>query len=783
MWYVLAAGMKPERNWIVYGAIVAAALCFVALWYANPGLPGAFDIYMYYYPNMLYAVQRLHHGGSGLLWNPWQNCGQPSFGISSTGLLYPANLFFLLVDPDRALLLVTAFNLSVAGISAYALSRELGTGRAAALGAAFAFEFSCATIQLNAWGPQMAGSYVWLPAAMLCCERLLRAPRLRFAIGLGIVLALPLLTGFPQVVFFTYQLIALRVLFEFVSRRFSLPWLTLRLLGFGMALAPLLTAVLLVPGIEAARLSVRGGDLSPNEINVYGVLSWSGLARTVTFRWDEHNPLQYVPAIAAMACWLRPATRRTALFYALAGALYFTLAFGPKTPLFRLYMRLPLGSAFRMPVRFMWMTSFCGAVLTGLGLDALLWRSPENGVWRRWSAVAVTLGTLLVLAKISPNGLRPGEWLFGGAVVMGVLAGTVDALQGVRTVLCVGGVILGVVLFNAKALPSRLQPLSVRPLASFQHLIDGRTLDSYSEPLQSLRTRLTAQERAFFVFPHGDFSLMPKTGSLFSIPVAEDYEPQAISLFADYFVFMETGAPRRDLSEFYFVGFDAMEPGFSRRLLDLAAVRYVVAASRVDNTAQVLSPPLHPVTVPGDGQLTVYENPQALPRAFYVPSVEVVPDASALLQRLAYGRDDLRRVALVEQPPSSGFTAASDARPGGEAEIIVDEPEHVVVRVSAPARGFLHLADQYFPGWRATVNGAPAPILRANYAFRAVEVPAGTSTVEFRYRPVSVLIGAAITAITLAGLAILAFRSARGRVRRTTRRFAVGPAPRTREPD
>src|SRR5262249_48889964 len=251
-------GMKPERDWIVYGAIVAAALFFVALWYATPGVPRAYDIYMYYYPNMLYAVQRLHHGGSGLLWNPWQNCGEPSFGISSTGLLYPANLFFLLVDPDRALLLVTAFNLSVAGISAYALSRELGTGRPAALGAACAFQFSCATIQLNTWGPQVGGTYVWLPAAMLFCERLLRAPRLRFAIGLGIALALPLLTGFPQVVFFTYQLIALRVLFEFVSRRFSLPWLTLRLLGFGMALAPLLTAVLLVPGMEAAGLSVRG---------------------------------------------------------------------------------------------------------------------------------------------------------------------------------------------------------------------------------------------------------------------------------------------------------------------------------------------------------------------------------------------------------------------------------------------------------------------------------------------------------------------------------------------
>jgi uncharacterized membrane protein YfhO len=78
----------------------------------------------------------------------------------------------------------------------------------------------------------------------------------------------------------------------------------------------------------------------------------------------------------------------------------------------------------------------------------------------------------------------------------------------------------------------------------------------------------------------------------------------------------------------------------------------------------------------------------------------------------------------------------------------------VVLRVRAPARGFL-LADQDFPGWRATVDGAPAPILRANYLFRAVEVPAGESTVEFRYVPTSLWLGAAITAATLLAVGIV----------------------------
>jgi len=66
------------------------------------------------------------------------------------------------------------------------------------------------------------------------------------------------------------------------------------------------------------------------------------------------------------------------------------------------------------------------------------------------------------------------------------------------------------------------------------------------------------------------------------------------------------------------------------------------------------------------------------------------------------------------------------------------------------------LTDQDYPGWEATVDGTPTPILRANYAFRAVRVPAGTSIVEFQYRPRSVWLGGLITCSTLAALAVYA---------------------------
>jgi uncharacterized membrane protein YfhO len=94
--------------------------------------------------------------------------------------------------------------------------------------------------------------------------------------------------------------------------------------------------------------------------------------------------------------------------------------------------------------------------------------------------------------------------------------------------------------------------------------------------------------------------------------------------------------------------------------------------------------------------------------------------------------------------------------------VVRDDPEHIVLDVDAPVRGFLFLADQHAPGWSASVNGAPSPIRRANFAFRLIEVPQGTSRVELRYRPASVPIGAAISIVTLVGVGLVLLRGRRG---------------------
>jgi hypothetical protein len=149
-------------------------------------------------------------------------------------------------------------------------------------------------------------------------------------------------------------------------------------------------------------------------------------------------------------------------------------------------------------------------------------------------------------------------------------------------------------------------------------------------------------------------------------------------------------------------------------------------------------------------RVRVYENTMAYPRAYFADRVRAERSQGRVLTSVTAPGFDGRHEALVESgsPPSvpdaSGPAAASVNRPG---------PNELVVESVTTEPRLLVVSEMYFPGWRAYVDGVETPIYRTNYLFRGVVVPAGRHAVTFLYRPMSVVIGAAVT--MLAGLAVL----------------------------
>jgi hypothetical protein len=161
-----------------------------------------------------------------------------------------------------------------------------------------------------------------------------------------------------------------------------------------------------------------------------------------------------------------------------------------------------------------------------------------------------------------------------------------------------------------------------------------------------------------------------------------------------------------------------------------------------------------------DGEFEVYRNPTAWPRAYLTSSWSGASDPAVALE--AVGKLESPDRVVLERRPL--FVAGGDpAGPAGKCEIVEDGGDDLTIRTRADRPAILVLQDSFAPGWNATVNGRPAEILAANYAFRAVQVPAGTALVRFRYLPPGLAAGGAVSLAALATVVLLFAWPARGR--------------------
>jgi len=145
-----------------------------------------------------------------------------------------------------------------------------------------------------------------------------------------------------------------------------------------------------------------------------------------------------------------------------------------------------------------------------------------------------------------------------------------------------------------------------------------------------------------------------------------------------------------------------------------------------------------------------YRLPDALGRAWVVPVArQVSPDE--MLAALTDPAFDPTAEVLLEHPVSSSQYPISNVQ---YQVTLQDAPNRVTIHAVLDTPGYLVLADTWYPGWQATVDGEPAEVLQANYAFRAVYLAAGEHTVEMDYQPTSVLVGEAVSLTTLTLLVV-----------------------------
>lgn len=783
---------------IILGLTVLAAAPFARALAA--GVPVNFGDLTQFYFWQHYLVQSLRAGDLPL-WNPYALSGGPFVANPQVQAFYPLNLL-LLAGPLRITITLCAIaHLWLGGALQYAYLRSLGLRRLAACLGAVCFMLG---------GHLIAGYYaqnvtrncalVWLPGMLWAAHMAVSKRSAPWALaGAGFV-GLSIFAGFPQTTAYAIILVFGQVALSQAMcgtirlRALAADWAMTS--GF-LLLAAGLTAVQALPSLELLRLSVRQapsfdfaslGSLPPYQVaafalpNVFGSPAYHNSVFGAMF-WEA---CVYVGVVPLMLLMVPAAGGRQALlkrFFLLFAAAFLIVALGRYTPVWRLiYDHVPFANTFRFPARALGMVQFVLACSAAVAVASLAqWRrtKSERLAWSlTWSAAATfglgaaLAGSVLFRERLLSASRTLIESRYSGAEIATKLAKLpgLIALQQQAILIALLFAVLGLALL----IVCRRGLLTPRPAIAAALLAATADLLVFAFPLMrpgdfakhaappAYSSALSLDRNSYRILPMSEALFERNSGPVNGYQNVHGYDPLILASYAR-FVARINGT---DVTSFTPNTADITAPDSS--LVRLLNARYVISTKPLRSGKLRL--------VQRRPSLFVYENTAALPRAWLVPEALVVGNDDAALDHVAGAHFDPTRQVVI-----SGSNAASlGAGPGsaaagrggsgkdlGTVTVRSQQSDQISLHVSCARDCYVVLSEVYCPGWEAWVDATPVPVMRANYAFRAVAVRKGTHHVELRYRPRSIRAGAWISALSilLAVAMLIPSQGGRGRPR------------------
>lgn len=760
------------------------------------------DILNFHYPLRKVLIDS-YARGEFPLWNPYIYLGQPMLANPNYMAFYPTNLFHLFLPFNYAFKLHFIIHPILAGVGVYFLQRRLGIAPLACLGGSVVYEFSGVVLSfLNLYNFVPAVALLpWIGWAFLAA---LQTPTRRRVLLFGLLLALQILCMDVFIALGDVLLLTGLAAIDLLShphrgRRLKV---TLGVGLIGGVFAAGLGAVQILPTLELVPRSVRGAgydfasvtqwSMHPMDFANILIPNFFGNPYTIGLRgyWGEafHSGREgylvsfFVGIGACLVAVLSFFTERrriqlTVLLIALLGAL---IALGRFNPAWEwLYQYVPIFRAGRYPVKFALPSALAFALLVSLGLEVLGTALERRGRHGRlvtiFGVACLAIGACLwayavhspgaagyFLEVISANLLPDLAQAKNLSSISAQLAaglrwgGTFSALLGlvvlVSPALRRPNAIAALIVFSvcAEILP---QNLRLVPLLSDADMSDVPDVNAYLSQLEGQPFRVMAAEgpdMAYRLFAPNDSIAWT---SLFARRVGLPFYGMMNRI--QYSLYVPVDGLTTMESHQLFQAFRTTGGFENPELLPRINARYAVTVSPVTAPAARLEATYD---TGSDLKLRVYRLDGALDRAYFVPGARTAASPEEALRSLLDARFPIRECAVVEAGAPS---VREGAHASGEAKVVEYASHSVSCETNSSVPGYLVLLDSYYPGWVGYVDGHRAPVWRANYAFRAVEIPAGRHRVEFRYRPLSLYVGLALTIISLTAAVVLGVRCGR----------------------
>jgi len=690
-------------------------------------------------------------------WNPYNNCGVPFLAQWNTMPLYPPSLIYLALPLEWALSFFSLLHLWFAGLGMYFLARRWTGNSFAAAFAGTAFAFNGFTLNLLMWPSHMA-TFSWMPWVVLAAEGAWRdgGKKIPFAALAG---ALQMLAGGPETIFITWLIVSALWLQQFLQAgapRALMLWRFPLVAGwvFVLSAAQLLPFLDLVAHAQRAtgytdlRWSMPGTGLANFLVPMafgstategiffqhgqywtssyylgLGTL-WLALLAVLGLRdnWQTirgNEPVRVLTEYEqTLKSWDSFCGNRVVLLVLLS-LIALLCALGDHTPFYPIVRKLiPQLSFITYPIKFVMVVVFASPLLAAFALANL--RHDRKQLLPVGALLLAAIGAIIVWTQIAPSAGDDAP----AAMVNGITR---------AAFLILTGAILFAQTREWKSPLLRFLPL-VLILVAWLDVFTHAPKQNPTVPPSIFQLNLARTELAMNPQPElgGSRAMLSPSAALeltrFAVTNPKNnFLAKRIGYCAN--VNLLDAVPKVD-------GFYSLTP---REFDSLLSVIYSATNGNWSALEDFM----------GVSQYTSPTNILAWqPRSSFLPLITAgqkpvfLDDTNTLW---TFGRNDFNPAKTVFLPPET----ASLVTVSNQTAANILNPKFLVAtvdfEVQAAAPALAVVAQTYYHNWHAEIDGRSVPLLRANVAFQAVQVPAGTHQVHLFYRDKAFEIGAAIS--------------------------------------
>jgi hypothetical protein len=714
-------------------------------------------------------------------WDPYLFGGLPFVDAMHGDTFYPLAALQFFLPIQRALgwkLVLTVF---LAGIFTYLCMRAFKFSRLVSLLSAIAYMFS-ANLVSWVYGGQDGRMYVTslLPLLFFFLQKALDTKKWIYYMGLGLSIGLLLLANHPQLAYYAMWAVGLYFLFflasgfwggkeRIASQRIKplvkpvVLFVLAVVIGLGLSLVQLLPPYIYVNKYSPRAEGGKGYEYAvswsahPEELASQVVPEFSGLnTQDESTYWGRNAFKQnsdyggIIPLIFAIFAFLFVRDRKRWFFLGLS-ILALIYSLGGHTPIYRLfYYLVPQVKNFRAPGLILFLLIFSLVFLSAMFMErlskgikapsdqkklsktllitvavffglAFLFSVAGETLLSIWTGIlypGIASSKIRVMNQNLPNIAR-GFWLV--ALLVGLACAAVHLLARGRIKPVVFAFWIGVLLiFDLWRVDFKF----IRNFDYQSYFRKGSAIEFLQKDKEEFRVLSlpgTFQGQDIPAF----FDLMQVFG----------YHGNQLKAYDDFTErsYRESARTQEEYGQRYAQFLFGIKP-------DLLNVKYVLSSGSLDH-------PKFEQVFQGDG-VFVSRNRSYLPRVRIVSDYEVVTDRQTILTRIADPDFDYRNTIILEENPPDFSGRTDTLEVVGRASVQEDRINTQLVQAELSQPGFLVMSENYYPSWKAYVDGKEAKIYRTDYLFRAIYLDQGSHQVRFVFDSVPYRIGKASTLLT-----------------------------------